>query len=148
MVNSLHGGVGFLFVLCPNIKLSHILYTAWYDADLVQYQRERNETELEKTFQERKDYLAQQDAIEFVPLNKQKTKEAEPEWLKQVKTKKNDDYYGKLQELENEQVVKECRLREANHQYAIPGEKVINSTMAKGMAQMYEENMYVIFDRL
>lgn len=124
------------------------MYTAWYDADLVQYQRERNETELEKTFQERKDYLAQQDAIEFVPLNKQKTKEAEPEWLKQVKTKKNDDYYGKLQELENEQVVKECRLREANHQYAIPGEKVINSTMAKGMAQMYEENMYVIFDRL
>lgn len=117
------------------------MYVAWYDADLVQYQRERNETELEKTFQERKDYLAQQEAIEFVPLNKQKTKDPEPAWLKQVKTKKNDDYYGKLQNLENEQVVKECRLREANHQYAIPGEKVVNNTTTKGMAQMYEQNM-------
>lgn len=115
--------------------------TAWYDADLEQYQRERKETELEKTFQERKEYLAQQDAIEFKPLNKQNTKEAEPEWMKQVKNKKNDDYYGKLQELENEQVVKECRLRESHHQYAIPGEKIVNNTMTKGMAQKYEENV-------
>lgn len=114
---------------------------AWYDADLAQYQRDRNETELEKTFQERKDYLSQQESIDFVPLNKPKQKDAEPEWLKQVKNKKNVDYYGKLQELENEQVVKECRLRESNHQYAIPGEKIVNNTMAKGMAQKYEQNM-------
>ena len=107
----------------------------------MQYQRERNETELEKTFQERKDYLAQQEAIDFAALNKPKAKEEAPEWLKQVKNKKNDEYYGKLQSLENEQVVKECRLREANHQYAIPGEKIVNNTMAKGMAQKYEQNM-------
>lgn len=127
--------------LCFNIEFTSTYRTAWYDADLAQYQRERNETELEKTFQERKEYLAQQDAIEFVPLNKQKSKDPEPEWMRQVKNKKNDDYYGKLQELANEQLVKECRLRESNHQYAIPGEKVVNANMTKGMAQRYEENM-------
>lgn len=119
----------------------HVIYTAWYDADLVQYQRERNETELEKTFQERKDYLAQQEAVKFAPLSKPKTKDAQPEWLQQVNSKKNDNYYGKLQELENEQVVKETRLRDASHQYAIPGEKVVNNSMAKGMAQKYDQNL-------
>lgn len=142
----MNNGFGYSCVLYSLFTLSilyYVLQTAWYDADLVQYQRERNETELEKTFHERKDYLAQQDAIEFAPLNKPKAKEAVPEWLKQVKNKKNDDYYGKLQNLENEQVVKECRLREANHQYAIPGEKIVNTSMAKGMAQKYQENMLV-----
>lgn len=107
----------------------------------MQYQRERQETELEKTFQERKDYLAQQEAVKFSPLNKAKTKEPQPEWLQQVNSKKTDEYYGKLQELENEQVVKETRLRDASHQYAIPGEKVVNNSMAKGMAQKYDQNL-------
>lgn len=96
---------------------------------------------MEKSFQERKEYLAQQDAIEFSPINKQKTKDPEPEWQKQVKNKKGDGYYNKLQELENEQVVKESRLRETSHQFAVPGQKVVNTSMAKGMAQKYEDNM-------
>lgn len=128
-------------LLSRNLYYNIYFQTAWYDADLAQYQRERNETELQKTFQERKEYLAQQDAVEFAPINKPKTKDADPEWLQAVKTKKSDEYYGKLQNLENEQVVKECRLREANHQYAIPGEKIVNSTMTKGMASKYEQNM-------
>jgi hypothetical protein len=43
--------------------------------------------------------------------------------------------------LEDEQVVKETRLREASHQFAIPGEKVIHKSLAKGMAQSYEEKL-------
>lgn len=125
---------------------SHLIITfqmypiAWYDYELVQYQKDRSETELEKTFQERKEYLAQQESIEFTP-NKAKTKEPEPEWAQQVRTKKGEGYYNKLHDLENEQVVKESRLRESTHQYAIPGEKVVNTSMAKGMAQMYETNV-------
>lgn len=68
-------------------------------------------------------------------------KEPETEWQKTIKTKKGDDYYSKLQELENEQVIKEIRLREQSHQYAIPGEKVVSSSTSKGMAQQYEQNL-------
>jgi hypothetical protein len=43
--------------------------------------------------------------------------------------------------LEDEQVVKETRLRETSHQFAIPGEKVIQKSLAKGMAQSYENKL-------
>lgn len=65
-------------------------------------------------------------------------KEAETDWQKSVKSKKSEDYYTKLQELENEQVVKESRLRESTqHQFAVPGENVVQSSVTKGMAQKY-----------
>lgn len=65
-------------------------------------------------------------------------KEADTEWQKSVKSKKSEDYYSKLQELENEQVVKESRLREStSHQFAIPGQNVVQSSVTKGMAQKY-----------
>lgn len=64
-------------------------------------------------------------------------KEAETDWQKSVKNKKSEDYYSKLQELENEQVVKESRLRESTHQFAIPGQNVVQSSVTKGMAQKY-----------
>lgn len=44
-------------------------------------------------------------------------------------------------QLEDEQVVKETRLRESSHQFAIPGEKVIHKSLAKGMAQSYEDKL-------
>lgn len=68
-------------------------------------------------------------------------KEPETEWQKSVKSKKNEDYYTKLMTLEEEQVLKESRLREATHQFAIPGEKVVSHSVAKGMAQQYEETL-------
>lgn len=43
--------------------------------------------------------------------------------------------------LEEEQVLKESRLRESSHQFAIPGEKVVSHSVAKGMAQQYEETL-------
>lgn len=64
-----------------------------------------------------------------------------PEWQQNVRKKKTDDYYSKLQELDNELLLKEVNLRKDNHQYAIPGEKVVSSSAAKGMAQSYEENL-------
>lgn len=69
------------------------------------------------------------------------TKQEETDWQKSVKSKKNEDYYNKLAELESEQVTKETKLREANHQYAVPGEKIVSSSVAKGMAQKYQEQL-------
>lgn len=43
--------------------------------------------------------------------------------------------------LEEEQVLKEARLRESSHQFAIPGDKVVANSMAKGMAQKYQESL-------
>ena len=68
-------------------------------------------------------------------------KEPETDWQKSVKTKKNEDYYNKLMNLEEEQVLKETRLREQSHQFAVPGDTVVNNSMAKGMAQKYQENL-------
>lgn len=68
-------------------------------------------------------------------------KEPETEWQKSIKTKKNEDYYTKLMSLEEEQILKESRLRESSHQFAIPGDKLVNNSIAKGMAQKYQENL-------
>lgn len=114
---------------------------AWYDYDLTQYQKDRYETELEKTFEERQT-LARQGGLDHRPDIKQKaSKEPETEWQQSVKRKKNEEYYNKLQELENDQVVKESRLRESSRQFAIPGESIVNSSLAKGMAQKYQQSL-------
>lgn len=110
----------------------------WYD-ETTQYQR--NETELEKTFEERQT-MQRQGVIDLRPELKSKViKDSETEWQQTVKKKKSEEYYNKLQELENEQIVKESRLRESSHQYAIPGEKVTSSSVARSMAQKYEDNL-------
>lgn len=44
-------------------------------------------------------------------------------------------------QLEEEQVVKETRLREASHQFAIPGERVVQKSLARGMADSYETSL-------
>lgn len=118
--------------------------SAWYDYDLTAYQKERQETELERTFDERKQYLAEQKGnnLKGVEHLKSKTYKPEsPEWQKSVIKKKNEDYYSKLQELETEQLLKESNLRRDNHQHTIPGEKIISGSTAKGMAKIYEENL-------
>lgn len=73
--------------------------TAWYDADLEQYQKERQETELESFFQERQAQKAQQGDISFEPRHKQPTKEPELEWQRAAKEKRGEDYYSKLREV-------------------------------------------------
>lgn len=87
--------------------------------------------------------MAQQGGIDLNPehLRPKVIRESETEWQQAVKNKKGEEYYNRLQELENEQVVKESKLRGASHQFAIPGEKLVASSMAKGMAQKYQDNL-------
>lgn len=44
-------------------------------------------------------------------------------------------------QLEDSQMTKEVKLRETSHQFAIPGEKIVKSSMTKGMAQSYETKL-------
>ncbi|XP_068082222.1 titin [Anabrus simplex] len=111
----------------------------WYDYDLTQYQRDRYETELERVFEERNTSVQQVGIGEH--LKQKVVKEPEAEWQQAVKKKKGEDYYTKLKELEEEQVTKETRLRESSHQFAIPGEKVVHKSLARGMAQSYEDKI-------
>lgn len=115
---------------------------AWYDYDLVQYQTERAETELEKSFDDRKQYIAEHGRSNTSEhLKNKQGQRIEPEWQQTVKGKKTSDYYNKLQELETDQLLRETKLREESHQFAIPGEKIVNSSMSKGMAQKYEQSL-------
>lgn len=75
-------------------------FLAWYDSELVPYQKERQETELEKVFEER-NTIAQQggEVIGLEVLKPKVVKEPEPEWTQSVRQKKNEDYYSKLREV-------------------------------------------------
>jgi hypothetical protein len=80
---------------------------AWYDSDLVQYQRDLQENELEKVFTERATTTQQPDysgmvisAVGEHMKQKQVTKE-KPEWTETVRQKKNEDYYTKLSKVRN-----------------------------------------------
>lgn len=117
--------------------------SAWYDYDLVAYQKERTVTDLEKTFDERNQHLQEVGGIDLnaVHLKQKHIKGEQPDWQKTVKGKKNQEYYDKLQELETEQLLKEQRTREQSHQFAIPGDAVGKSSLAKGMASQYESQM-------
>lgn len=137
----------YLFSIPPrrtSIKILNIFLTlAWYDHELAAYQKERQENELEKVFDERKQYLAEQSGtlkgVEHLKPKQIKTEA--PEWQKTVLQKKNEEYYSKIQELEVEQLLKETNMRAESHQYAIPGEKIVSSSATKGMAKSYEENL-------
>ena len=95
-------------------------------------------------FDERKQYLAEQSGANLRGVEHLKPKfmkDEQTDWQKAVKTKKNDDYYNKLSELETEQLLKECKLREDSHQTGVPGQRVVANSMAKGMASHYEDNL-------
>lgn len=109
---------------------------------MTQYQKERGETELEKSFEDRKQYLAEQGGIKYGEHLKQKLdKKEDTEWQQVVKGKKGEDYYSKLQVIDQDQLLRETKLREESHQFAIPGQKIVNSSMAKGMAHKYQQNL-------
>lgn len=72
--------------------------TAWYDAELEHYQIERQETELEKVFEERHAQAEQRD-VSAELIKKKDIKETEPEWTQSVKNKRGEEYYSKLREV-------------------------------------------------
>lgn len=116
---------------------------AWYDSDLVVYQKDRQETELEKTFEDRRQQLSEQGGIkinEHFVKQKQDVKEV-PEWQTTVKQKKTNEYYNKLQVLETDQLLRETKLREESHQQTIPGDKMAQKSSARGMAQRYQDQL-------
>lgn len=118
------------------------MYLAWYDNELSLYQKDRQGTELERVFDER--HTAAQDgtrSLSAVHIQPKVYKEPETDWQHSVKQKKGEDYFSKLQELESEQITKEMKIREASHQFAVPGEKIVHSSMAKGMAEKYQESL-------
>lgn len=126
-----------------NCLIFPIAKIAWYDSELVTYQKDRQETELEKTFEDRRQQLVEQGGIkisEHFVKQKQQSKEV-PEWQKTVKDKKTEDYYSKLQVLETDQLLRETKLREESHQQTIPGEKMASKSSAIGMAQRYQEQL-------
>lgn len=114
---------------------------AWYDIELQQYQKERQETELERFFDERHQYQQSSAHPALHILQRIRKAPEEAEWQQTVKSKKGEEYYSKLQELENEQVTRELKHREQSHQFAIPGDKIVASTIAKGMAQKYQDKL-------
>lgn len=111
---------------------------------MVGYQKERNETELEKTFEDRRQYLAEQGGVsvgQHFTKTKQDMPKEKPEWQKSVQQKKTNDYYNRIQELETDQLLRETKLREESHQQTVPGERMVNKAGAKGMAQRYQEQV-------
>lgn len=87
--------------ICGNVALMCVFFSgfvAWYDYDLTQYQKERQETELEKYFEDRSTSQTHTDMAELI--HKQKVvKEPETEWQQSVKKKKGEEYYSKLKEV-------------------------------------------------
>lgn len=125
-------------------SMSSLCMLAFYDADLVSYQNERNETELEKTFEDRRQQITEQGRVHVADhLRPKQEAKVVPEWQKMVKQKKSDDYYNQLQQLETDQMLRETKLREESHQLGISGEKVVNNTVSKNAAQRYQNNLYV-----
>lgn len=124
-----------------NVRVTCTYTLAWYDYEQTQYQAEKEDTELVRVFDERTHSVSQGTAIVNEHLGPKVIKEPETEWQKSVKSKKNEDYYSKLSTLEEDQLLKESRIRESSHQFAIPGEKIVNSSIAKGMAQRYQETL-------
>lgn len=69
-------------------------------------------------------------------------KELQTEWQAAVKEKKtNEEYLSKLSVIEQEQILREQKIREQSHQFAIPGDKVLKASQAKDMAAKYEESL-------
>lgn len=84
--------------------------------------------------------MQRQGVIDHRPELKPKVvKDAETEWQQTVKKKKSEEYYNKLQELENEQIVKESRHREGAHHFA--PEAPTAPTVARAMAQRYQDHL-------
>lgn len=109
---------------------------------MVTYQKEREDTELEKTFEERRHYLAEQGGINVNEHLKQKTDVKHvPDWQQTVKQKKNEEYYNKLQELETDQLLRETKMREERHQLENSATRVVDTSSAKGMAQRYQNQL-------
>ena len=67
--------------------------------ELAQYQAERQETELEKVFEERASTHPEVTPELLRQRSAQISKEPEPVWTQEVRNKKGEDYYSKIREV-------------------------------------------------
>lgn len=65
----------------------------------------------------------------------------ETDWQRTVKEKKSTEFYSKLRDVEDDQLLKEQRLREHSRQFAVAGDKITKSSAAKDMASKYQESL-------
>lgn len=79
--------------------MSSVAFVAWYDYDLTQYQKERQETELDQVYETRNTTAATHAESGELLIQKKIHKEPETEWQQSVKKKKGEDYYSKLKEV-------------------------------------------------
>ncbi|KAF0303161.1 Titin [Amphibalanus amphitrite] len=110
----------------------------WYDYDLKQYQKDRQDDELERVFEEK---VRPGISVLHQGEHQKVVEQPETEWQKMAKAKKGADYYSSYKQLEEEQLMKESKIREAGHQFAVPGEKIKHSSVAKGMAASYMQKL-------
>lgn len=94
--------ITYYFINIHRQIVIEIFVLAWYDSDLVQYQKDLKENELEKVFTERATNVNQSDYSSTIistvgeHLKQKQKSEPKPEWTETVRQKKNDDYYNKL----------------------------------------------------
>ncbi|KAK3888336.1 hypothetical protein Pcinc_007597 [Petrolisthes cinctipes] len=110
----------------------------WYDYDLKSYQKERQETELDRILEEKvnKDYSILHESKFGEYMAKPLEKGEDLEWQKLARQKKAGE---KIKELEHSQRLKAGH-KEA-HMFASPAEHAAQRSLAKGMASRYEEQM-------
>jgi titin len=93
--------------------LSSVAFVAWYDYDLTQYQKERQDTELEEVFETRNTAAGTHPESGEMLIKKKMHKEPETEWQQSVKNKKSEDYYTKIKEVRFLQSVLKSHLTNA-----------------------------------
>lgn len=87
---------------CMKTNCNWNVCLAWYDSDLVQYQRDLKENELEKVFTDRASNVQNVDYSNMIistvgdQMKQKQLNDSKPEWTETVKQKKNEDYYNKL----------------------------------------------------
>ncbi|XP_044003588.1 titin isoform X2 [Aphidius gifuensis] len=115
----------------------------WYNIGLDQYQTERNENELERVFDERTQAVMQGGGTSFTTgqIGQKVFKRPETEWQKSVKSKKNENYYNKLGDVEEEQILKESKLRQASHQLSLLQDETESRSLVKHSVKKYDESL-------
>ncbi|KAK8746938.1 hypothetical protein OTU49_016904 [Cherax quadricarinatus] len=110
----------------------------WYDYDLKSYQKERQETELDRVFEEKidSDYSILHESKFGEYMAKPLDKTEETEWQKLARQKNAGE---KIKQLEDTQRIK-TRSRDV-HMFASPAEHAAQHSLARGMASRYEEQL-------
>ena len=70
--------------------------TAWYDYDLKQYQKERQDDELERVFEEK---VRPGISVLHQGEHQKVVEQPETEWQKKAKAKKGADYYSSYKQV-------------------------------------------------